>query len=158
VIQYRTSHRFNYCLLSASILGMLVCGCAEEPAETTIDVSEATGPLLETPDAMDTREVDLGSYDVTISQQDTNSTLMVDFQVFAELPNYKREAFQKLLETHRNRVRHAIILKLRAFDRPRLNEPDLVSVREAIKEVVIANIEEPAIENIGFYHFRFLEE
>lgn len=158
MIQYRTENLATLRLTSVIMICLLACGCAEEPEATTIDLSQATGPLIEMANAMDTLEVDLGKYDVTISQQDTNSTLIIDFHVFAKLPNYKREAFQKMLETHHHRVRHAIILKLRDFDRPRLNEPDLLAVREAIKEAVLTNIEEPKINGVGLYHFRFLEE
>ena len=157
MIQYQTENLVAFRLSSVIMISLLACGCAEEQ-ETAIDFSQATGPLIEMDNAMDTREVDLGKYDITISQRDTNSTLLVDFHVFAELPNYKREAFVEIFETHHHRVRHAIILNLRSFDRARLNEPDLLSVRDSIKEVILANVEEPKIDGIGFYHFRLLEE
>ena len=110
------------------------------------------------PDALVPVEVDLGKFECTIPNDKTNSTIQIDFHPFAKMPRYKSDELAVLLESHRSRFRHDVLLRVRKFDRPTLNDPDLAQLREAILQAASEILKENKIEMIGFYHFQFLEE
>lgn len=110
------------------------------------------------PDALVPVEVDLGKFECTIPNDKTNSTIQIDFHAFAKIPRYKSQELQTLLESHQNRFRHDVLLRVRKFDRPTLNDPDLAQLREALLESTGELLKENKIEMVGFYHFQFLEE
>lgn len=110
------------------------------------------------PDALVPVEVDLGKFECTIPNDKTNSTIQIDFHAFAKMPRYKSQELQPLLESHQSRFRHDVLLRVRKFDRPTLNDPDLAQLREAILQATSEILKENKIEMVGFYHFQFLEE
>ncbi|MBA2116336.1 hypothetical protein [Bremerella alba] len=110
------------------------------------------------PDALVPVEVDLGKFECTIPNDKTNSTIQIDFHPFAKLPRYKSQELEQVLESHKSRFRHDVLLRVRKFDRPTLNDPDLAQLREAIVKAAGQILKENKIEMIGFYHFQFLEE
>lgn len=110
------------------------------------------------PDALVPVEVDLGKFECTVPNDKTNSTIQIDFHPFAKMPRYKAQELEPLLESHQSRFRHDVLLRVRKFDRPTLNDPDLTQLREAILQAVSEVLKENKIELIGFYHFQFLEE
>jgi len=147
------SQRINSILptIVAMLAWAMLAGCAEPYQNEPI-------AAIDQPDAMKSVEVDLGQFDITIPNSATNSTILVDFHVFAKMPKYKTEELAPLLETHENRFRHDVMLRVRNLDRPTLNDPDLMQLREEILAAVQAILSEPKVELIGFYHFRFLED
>ena len=110
------------------------------------------------PDALVPVEVDLGKFECTIPNDKTNSTIQIDFHAFAKMPRYKSQELEVLLESHKNRFRHDVLLRVRKFDRTTLNDPDLAKLREAILAAIGEILKENKIEMVGFYHFQFLEE
>ncbi|MCC9607469.1 hypothetical protein LOC68_12615 [Blastopirellula sp. JC732] len=135
----------------AAICWLLVAsGCGEVPIQFR-DVENLPKPT-------DPAEFDLGSFDITIPQDKTNSTIMLDFHAYVIMPKYQLEAFQAEFALKEHRLRNGIILNIREFTRSQLNEPELESVRNAIAKGVSDAIPEPKINAVGFYHFRFLEE
>ncbi|QDU73939.1 hypothetical protein Pan97_09390 [Bremerella volcania] len=110
------------------------------------------------PDALVPVEVDLGKFECTIPNDKTNSTIQIDFHAFAKMPRYKSQELEPLLESHQSRFRHDVLLRVRKFDRPTLNDPDLAQLREALLAAVGEVLKENKIEMVGFYHFQFLEE
>ncbi|UUO06026.1 hypothetical protein M4951_22030 [Blastopirellula sp. J2-11] len=129
---------------------LVALGCGEVPMQFR-DVENLPKPT-------DPAEFDLGSFDITIPQDKTNSTIMLDFHAYVIMPKYQVEQFQTEFDQKQRRVRNGIILKIREFTRSQLNEPELESVRGAIAAGVGDVITEPAINSVGFYHIRFLEE
>ncbi len=110
------------------------------------------------PDALIPVEVDLGKFECTVPNDKTNSTIQIDFHAFAKMPRYKSQELEPLLESHHNRFRHNVLLHVRKFDRPTLNDPDLTQLREALSGAIREVLPENKVEMIGFYHFQFLEE
>lgn len=110
------------------------------------------------PDALVPVEVDLGSFDCTIPNPKTNSTILVDFHAFIKLPRYKSYELEPILKSHENRFRHNMVMRIRKFNRIALNEPDLTQLREALRASLDELMPENKIEMIGFYNFQFLEE
>lgn len=110
------------------------------------------------PDALVPVEVDLGSFDCTIPNPKTNSTILVDFHAFIKLPRYKSYELEPILKSHENRFRHNMVLRIRKFNRTALNEPDLTQLREALRASLDELMPDNKIEMIGFYSFQFLEE
>lgn len=129
---------------------LTLLGCGEVPIQFR-DVENLPKPT-------DPAEFDLGSFDITIPQDNTNSTIMLDFHAYVIMPKYQLEPFQAEFEQKQHRIRNGIILNIREFTRSQLNEPELESVRTAIAAGVGDAITEPKIDAVGFYHFRFLEE
>ncbi|RCS52692.1 hypothetical protein DTL42_07585 [Bremerella cremea] len=110
------------------------------------------------PDALVPVEVDLGMFDCTIPNPKTNSTILVDFHAFIKLPRYKSYELEPILESHKSRFRHNMVLRIRKFNRTALNEPDLTQLREALRASLDELLPDNKIEMIGFYSFQFLEE
>jgi len=133
------------------VLAVLVTGCAEPYPMKEKAASEQ-------PDALEPVEVDLGRFDVTIPNASTNSTILVDFHIFAKMPKYKTEEVSEQLESHAHRFRQDVLLRVRSLGRPTLNEPNLTQLRQEIQEAIEEISPDSKIELIGFYHFRFLEE
>lgn len=136
-------------LLLATLLLTLGCGGADSPAQT---------PLIDLPNAQDIVELDLGRFDLTISQESTNSSILLDLHVFAKVRRYKEPEVKQILQENQNQFRHTVILKIRGLDRPTLNDPGLTVLRETIKQSIMELGSEMRVEGIGFYQFRFLEE
>lgn len=135
----------------AALCWLLVAlGCGEVPMQFR-DVENLPKPT-------DPAEFDLGTFDITIPQDKTNSTIMLDFHAYVIMPKYQLEQFEAEFALKQRRVRNGIILKIREFTRTQLNEPELESVRGAIATGVGDAIAEPKIDAVGFHHFRFLEE
>lgn len=112
----------------------------------------------EMPNALEPVEVDLGQFDFTIPNAKTNSTVLVDFHAFVKLPRYKSYELTPALESHANRFRHDVLLRVRKLNRTALNDPDLAHLRAEVKGALDTVLPENKIEQVGFYHFRFLEE
>ncbi|MBI1248792.1 hypothetical protein GC197_13240 [bacterium] len=135
----------------ALLIAGLLTGCGKpypQPQKAAKDMPDALVPV----------EVDLGQFECTIPNDRTNSTITIDFHPFAKMPRYKSDELQELLKTHQNRFRHDVLLGVRKFDRPTLNEPDLTTLRNEIRGSIDAILPENKIELIGFYNFQFLEE
>ncbi|GAA4430965.1 hypothetical protein [Bremerella cremea] len=136
---------------AALMLLFLVVGCGTphpQPEKAAKDMPDALVPV----------EVDLGKFECTIPNDKTNSTITIDFHVFAKMPRYKSQELIDMLETHQNRFRHDILLRVRKFDRPSLNDPDLTRLRGEIHTALNEILPENKVDLIGFYHFQFLEE
>ncbi|TWT33124.1 hypothetical protein [Blastopirellula retiformator] len=141
----------RHAILIATICWLLAAtGCGEVPIQFR-DVENLPKPT-------DPAEFDLGSFDITIPQDKTNSTIMLDFHAYVIMPKYELEAFEAEFADKQHRLRNGIILRIREFTRSQLNEPELESVRNAIAQGVSEAIPEPKTNAVGFYHFRFLEE
>lgn len=136
-------------LLLSALLLTLGCGGGDSGAQT---------PLIDLPNAQDIVEVDLGRFDLTISQESTNSSILLDLHAFAKVRRYKEPEVKQALEEFQNQFRHAVILKIRALDRPTLNDPGLTVLRETIKQSIKELGPEVKVDGVGFYQFRFLEE
>lgn len=133
----------------AALVFLVGCGKPYPPTERA---------AKDMPDALVPVEVDLGKFECTIPNDKTNSTIQIDFHAFAKMPRYKSHELEPLLESHKSRFRHDILLRVRRFDRPTLNDPDLAQLREAILKAAGEILKENKIEMVGFYQFQFLEE
>ena len=130
---------------------VFLVGCGKpypQPAKAAKDMPDALVPV----------EVDLGKFECTIPNDKTNSTIQIDFHAFAKMPRYKSQELEPLLASHQSRFRHDVLLRVRKFDRPTLNDPDLAQLREALLQAVNEILKENKIEMVGFYRFQFLEE
>jgi len=152
-----TTHRFPRLLqatwvrIAALAAFVFLVGCGkpyQQPERAAKDMPDALVPV----------EVDLGKFECTIPNDKTNSTIQIDFHAFAKMPRYKSQELEPLLESHESRFRHDVLLRVRKFDRPTLNDPDLTRLREAILKAVSEILKEHKIEMVGFYQFQFLEE
>ncbi len=141
----------NWLRIAALTVLIYLVGCGKpypQPETAAKDMPDALVPV----------EVDLGKFECTIPNDKTNSTIQIDFHAFAKMPRYKSEEMEAVLQSHKNRFRHDVLLRVRKFDRTTLNDPDLAKLRESILAAISEVLQEDKIEMVGFYHFQFLEE
>ena len=134
-----------------TLIALLISGCGkpyEKPQKSAQEMPNALEPV----------EIDLGQFDFTIPNAKTNSTILVDFHAFVKLPRYKSYELTPVLESHASRFRHDVLLRVRKLTRTALNDPDLAQVRAELRASLDALLSENKIQQVGFYHFRFLEE
>ncbi len=137
--------------IASLLLCVLLAGCGTPHVQGKKDAKDM-------PDALVPVEVDLGTFDCTIPNPKTNSTILVDFHAFIKLPRYKSYELEPILKTHENRFRHDMVLQIRKFNRTALNEPDLTQLRQALRSSIDKLLPDNKIQMIGFYSFQFVEE
>jgi flagellar basal body-associated protein FliL len=122
---------------------------AEGVGEEDILGMEDTGPVV---------EVELGTFDVSIHQHVSNTTLVVNVKVMATVAESEKSTFDSLLAAKNNRLRERILIELRSADVTELTDPGLGLIKRRILEKSNRLFEQPIIKEIIFSNYAFYQQ
>jgi len=108
--------------------------------------------------APDEVEVDLDSFTVTSYQAATNTTLRIDFHLFATVAAEDQQAFLDWLEANRHRFRDQVIVTVRAAEISDLTDAGLGLIKRKILDKTNRSIGKPLLRSVIFSDFSFLEQ
>lgn len=104
-----------------------------------------------------TVEVDLGQYNVTRYNPLTDSTLVVDFELYGVVLADERQAFTGLYEKNQVRLREQVIITLGGADATDLTDPELGLLKRRILEKTNRALGKPIVQEVLFSKFNFVE-
>jgi len=103
-------------------------------------------------------EVDLDSFTVTSYQAATNTTLRIDFHLFATVAAEDQEEFLAWLEANRHRFRDQVIVTMRAAEITDLTDAGLGLIKRKILDKTNRAIGKPLVRSVIFSDFSFIEQ
>jgi flagellar basal body-associated protein FliL len=103
-------------------------------------------------------EVDLGKFTVTSFQPSSNSTLMIDFHLFATIGGEDQSAYEKAYEENKHRVRDQIIVIIRGSEMTDLTDAGLGLIKRRILEKTNDILGKPLLRTVVFSEFAFMEQ
>lgn len=110
----------------------------------------------ESRELIQTEEVDLGTYRITLPHKLGVSTdNIVDFHVFGQVTRGDRQAIDDALRMRGAELRSKMLVEVRAMSPPMFEEAKLTALRNAIAEVVNTAIGRRVVKHVGFYRFSF---
>ena len=104
-----------------------------------------------------TREVDLGRYNVTRFNPQTNTTLIVDFELYGVVLASEESAFVSQLTTNNVRVREQVIMTVSAAEMNDLTDAELGLLKRRILEKTNRALGKPMLQEVLFSKFNFVE-
>src|SRR5690606_17899729 len=123
----------------------------EEHAPET--AREGTAPVA----MKETREVDLGRFNVTRFNPQTNTTLIVDFELFGVVLASEESNFAAQFEANKVRVREQVIMTLSAAEMSDLTDAELGLLKRRILEKTNRALGKPMLQEVLFSKFNFVE-
>jgi len=120
---------------------------------------EGTGKeaATETTNAEDLREVELGSYNVTRFNPGTNTTLAIDFEVYATVLAEDADEFEHHFGNSKARIREQITLTMHGAEAADLTDAGLGLIKRQILEKTNRALGEPLLKEVLFSKFNFVE-
>lgn len=103
-------------------------------------------------------EVALGEFGVTSYQPLTNTTLRIDFQLYATVKAEDEEEFHPLFEKNKHRFREQVLVILRAAEMTDLTDAGLGLIKRRILEKTNRLLNEPLVQDVIVSEFSFLEQ
>ena len=118
------------------------------------------------PDAVDdlevareeVREVSLGKYYVTSYQPESNTTLRIDFDLFATVLATEEEEFQTLFGQNQHRLSEQVHVTLRGAELTDLTDAGLGLIKRRILEKSNRTLGKPLLHEVIFSQFSFIEQ
>lgn len=114
---------------------------------------EAAGGEHET----ELEEVELGTYNVTRFNPGTNTTLAIDFEVYATVLAPEAGEFEKRFEKSKARIREQITLTMHAAESRDLTDAGLGLIKRQILEKTNRALGQPLLKEVLFSKFNFVE-
>jgi flagellar basal body-associated protein FliL len=108
-------------------------------------------------DGEGTVEVELGHFNVTHYNPATNSTLSMDFELFASVLASDATEFQHLFEHNKVRVREQVIMTLHSAQAKDLSDAGLGLIKRKILEKTNRALGHPMVREVLFSKFNFIE-
>ncbi len=106
----------------------------------------------------ETIEIDLKEFGITAYRPLSESTMRIDFHLYATIRAKDRAEFEKLMEQHTNRFREQVIVTLRSSDESELTDPSLGLLKRKILEKTNNILGKPMVHSIVFSDFSFVEQ
>lgn len=103
-------------------------------------------------------EISLGEFGVTSYQPLTNTTLRIDFQLFATVLAENEGEFTQLLEANQHRFREQVLIILRSAEMTDLTDAGLGLIKRKILEKTNRLLGEALIQEVIFSEFSFIEQ
>jgi flagellar FliL protein len=103
-------------------------------------------------------EVSLGDFSVTSYKPLTNTTLRIDFQLYATIKAEDEEKFAPLFEKNKHRFREQVLVILRSAEMTDLTDAGLGLIKRQILEKTNRLLNEALIQEVIFSEFSFLEQ
>lgn len=105
----------------------------------------------------ETREVDLGRFNVTRFNPQSNTTLIVDFELFGVVLASEESNFTTQFEANKVRVREQVIMTLSAAEMSDLTDAELGLLKRRILEKTNRALGKPMLQEVLFSKFNFVE-
>lgn len=107
----------------------------------------------------ETIEVDLGDpFGITAYRPLSESTMRIDFHLYATIRVTDQAEFASLMEKNKNRFREQVIVTVRSSDEGELTDPSLGLLKRKILEKTNHIIGRPMVHSIVFSEFSFVEQ
>lgn len=103
-------------------------------------------------------EVDLDSFTVTSYQAATNTTLRIDFHLFATVAVEDQQEFLDWLQANRHRFRDQVIVTMRASELSDLTDAGLGVIKRKVLDKTNRAIGKPLLRSVIFSDFSFIEQ
>lgn len=104
-----------------------------------------------------TREVDLGRFNVTRFNPQSNTTLIVDFELYGVVLATEESSFATQFEANKVRVREQVIMTLSAAEMNDLTDAELGLLKRRILEKTNRALGKPMLQEVLFSKFNFVE-
>jgi flagellar basal body-associated protein FliL len=108
--------------------------------------------------ADDHHEIDLGNYRVTAYQPLSNTTLRLDFHLYATVKEDDETACIGLLEAKKQRFRDLVIVTVRSADMTDFTDAGLGLLKRRILETTNKMLGKPFLQSVIFSEFSFVEQ
>ncbi len=102
-------------------------------------------------------EVDLSEFHVASHQPLSNTTLQIDFHLYATVLADKEATFKKLMEEKEQRVRDQVLTTVRSASMSDLTDAGLGLVKRKILETANRTLGESVLQDIMFSDFSWVE-
>lgn len=108
-------------------------------------------------DPIEMVEVDLGEFTVTQRQPESSQMLLVRFKIYGVIERDKKDAFGKLLEDRRQRMRDSVITIVQRADIEQLSDPTLSWLKSEIIPAVNKLLRTRIMKDVVFSDFTMLQ-
>jgi flagellar FliL protein len=105
-----------------------------------------------------TREFDLGKFRVSRFQPASNTTINVDFHLWATIKEDDFKEFETRFASSQHRFREQVIVITRNADVPELTDPGLALIKRQILEKTSTVIGKSLVQSIIFSDFSYVEQ
>lgn len=102
-------------------------------------------------------EVDLDAFTVNMANPSTNSTVRVDFHLYATIGEEHVHEFKEIFERRKHRIRDQVITEIRQSKATDLRDPELGLIKRRILEKTNEALGHALLRSIVFSDFRFIE-
>jgi flagellar basal body-associated protein FliL len=102
-------------------------------------------------------EVELGAYNVTRFNPGTNTTLAIDFEVYATVLAEDAPEFEKRFEKSKQRIREQITMTMHGAEATDLTDAGLGLIKRQILEKTNRALGQPLLKEVLFSKFNFVE-
>lgn len=107
---------------------------------------------------VETAETDLGEFSLTAFQPTSNTTLLIDFHLFGEIPRDAEAAFAELYGANKHRIREQVITTVRSAELADLVDPGLGLIKRQILEKSNRTLGKPLLQAIIVSDFLIVEQ
>ncbi|UUO07672.1 flagellar basal body-associated FliL family protein [Blastopirellula sp. J2-11] len=132
-----------------------------EAAEMRARQHTATEPDVEDLTAVSdkaTVEVDLKNFGITAYQPLANTTLRIDFHLYAMVNAENQGEFETLIEQNEHRFREQVLVTLRSSEVSDLTDPGLGLLKRKILEKTNRILGKPLVKSVIFSDYSFIEQ
>ena len=132
---------------------------AAEAAQNPDDQGDSSGAQsrAESLALKDMREVPLGTYHVVSYNQETGSTLNVDFELYGTVLADEEGDFFQLYEANQIRIREQVLVTIRSTEVTDLTDAGLGLIKRKILEKTNRALGKPLLHEAVFSKFSFVE-
>ena len=102
-------------------------------------------------------EVELGTFNVTHYNPNTNTTLSIDFELYGSVLAEQQAEFHELFEKNKVRLREQVILTLHDAESKDLSDAGLGLIKRQILEKTNRALGQPLLREVLFSKFNFIE-
>lgn len=106
----------------------------------------------------ETVEIDLNQFGITAYRPLSESTMRIDFHLYATIRLSDQSDFETLMEKNKNRFREQVIVTVRSSDEGELTDPSLGLLKRKILEKTNSILGKPMVHSIVFSEFSFVEQ
>lgn len=155
-------NRFSWLAVGTLSLSLASCGGGGHGSHAKVAAvdsshSSAHGEESHSPDSAEMVEVDLGEFTITQRQPGANSILLIRFKIFGVVEHDKKEAFAKLLEERRQRMRDSVITIVQRAGVEQLSDPSLGWLKSELIPAVNKLLRTRMLKDVVFSDFAMLQ-
>jgi hypothetical protein len=105
-----------------------------------------------------TTEFDLGKFRISRYQPSSNTTINIDFHLWATIKESDKKEFETRFASSQHRFREQVIVITRNADVPELTDPGLALIKRQILEKTSTVLGKSLVQSIIFSDFSYLEQ